>query len=77
MSPTRLAVHNVPKDLDERALKQMVLTAVKQRASKQTPHLKQVSTARTGLNAPSTAPPSAQDKRGGYKALFLDFCLAC
>ncbi|GAQ92352.1 nucleolar protein 4 [Klebsormidium nitens] len=42
VSPTRLAVHNVPKDLDEKSLKQIVITAVKQRASKQTPHLKQV-----------------------------------
>lgn len=42
VSPTRLAVHNVPKDLDEKSLKQLVLAAVKERASKQTPHLKQV-----------------------------------
>lgn len=42
VSPTRLAVHNVPKDLDEKQLKQLVLAAVKERATKQVPQLKQV-----------------------------------
>eukprot|EP00897_Mesotaenium_endlicherianum_P008504 jgi/Mesen1/7682/ME000403S06864 len=42
VSRTRLAVHNVPKDMGERALKELFLAAVRQRATKQHPVIKQV-----------------------------------
>lgn len=42
VSTTRLAVHNVPKDMAEKELKQLFIEAVKSRASKQQPVLKQV-----------------------------------
>ena len=42
VSTTRLAVHNVPKDMSERELKELFIRAVKQRATKQQPVIKQV-----------------------------------
>jgi hypothetical protein len=42
ISTTRLAVHNIPKDMTEKELKQLFIQAVKSRASKQEPVLKQV-----------------------------------
>jgi nucleolar protein 4 len=42
VSTTRLALHNLPKDLMEKDLKELVIKAVKSRASKQHPVVKQV-----------------------------------
>ncbi|KAL2612899.1 hypothetical protein R1flu_024591 [Riccia fluitans] len=42
ISRTRLSVHNVPKGLTEKALKKLFIEAVKSRASKQNPVIKQV-----------------------------------
>ncbi|KAL3680177.1 hypothetical protein R1sor_023133 [Riccia sorocarpa] len=42
ISRTRLSVHNVPKGLTEKALKKLFIDAVKARASKQHPVIKQV-----------------------------------
>ncbi|CAI7816605.1 unnamed protein product, partial [Closterium sp. NIES-53] len=42
VSLTRLAVHNVPREIDEKQLKQVFVDAVKARAKKQKPHVKQV-----------------------------------
>lgn len=44
VSTTRLAVHNIPKDMSEKDLKKLFITAVKSRASKQQPVIKQVLT---------------------------------
>jgi hypothetical protein len=44
VSTTRLALHNLPKDLMEKDLKELVIKAVKSRASKQHPVVKQVYT---------------------------------
>ncbi|CAI7864108.1 unnamed protein product, partial [Closterium sp. NIES-54] len=41
VSLTRLAVHNVPREIDEKQLKQVFVDAVKARAKKQKPHVKQ------------------------------------
>lgn len=43
VSTTRLSVRNIPFNLDEKALKALFLQAVKQRATKESPMIKQVS----------------------------------
>eukprot|EP00898_Chlorokybus_atmophyticus_P007494 jgi/Chlat1/7746/Chrsp66S07326 len=42
VSQTRLSVHNVPSSMDDKKLKTMFISAVKERATKQTPVIKQV-----------------------------------
>lgn len=42
VSTTRLAVHNVPKEMTEKQLKALFIAAVKQRATRQQPAIRQV-----------------------------------
>lgn len=67
VSTTRLAVHNIPKDMTEKELKQLFIQAVKSKASKQNPALKQVKILRDEVKG---VPGSSGKSRG---AAFVEF----
>ncbi|KAG0563691.1 hypothetical protein KC19_8G051800 [Ceratodon purpureus] len=67
VSTTRLAVHNVPKDMTEKELKKLFIQAVKSRASKQEPVVKQVKILRDEVKG---VPGSGGKSRG---AAFVEF----
>ncbi|CAI5533669.1 unnamed protein product [Closterium sp. Naga37s-1] len=67
VSLTRLAVHNVPREIDEKQLKQVFVDAVKARAKKQKPHVKQVKVLR---EADRVGPDGKPRSKG---AAFIEF----
>ena len=50
VSMTRLSVRNLPPSLDEKSLKKLVVAAVRERAVKEDPHVKQVSMCHESLD---------------------------
>jgi len=60
ISTTRLSLRNLPYTMDEKALKTLVVAAVKERASKANPHVKQVKVLRDPTKKDSKGNPQGK-----------------